>query len=105
MRKLADAEQAGLKTAESLGAKNLAELRAKPAEEILKNARGGFPIIDGWFIPDDPGAIFAEGKRNDVPLLAGSNKDEGTFFPCSQVLPTGSFRVRAGASANWPTLF
>jgi para-nitrobenzyl esterase len=80
MRKLADAEQAGLKTAESLGAKDLAELRAKPAEEILKNARSGFPTVDGWFIPDDPGAIFAEGKHNDVPLLVGSNKDEGTFF-------------------------
>jgi para-nitrobenzyl esterase len=81
MRKLADAEQAGVKTAESLGAKNLAELRAKPAEEIRKNARGaGFPIVDGWFIPDDPGAIFGERKQNDVPLLVGSNKDEGTFF-------------------------
>jgi para-nitrobenzyl esterase len=80
MRKLADGEQAGLKTAESLGAKNLAELRAKPVEQILNNARGGFPIVDGWFLPDDPGAIFAEGKQNDVPLLVGSNKDEGTFF-------------------------
>jgi para-nitrobenzyl esterase len=80
MRKLADAEQAGLKTAESLGAHNLTALRAKPAEEILKNARGGFPIVDGWFLPDDPGTIFAEGKQNDVPLLVGSNKDEGTFF-------------------------
>jgi para-nitrobenzyl esterase len=80
MRKLADAEQAGVKTAESLGAKNLSELRAKTADEILKNSRGGFPIIDGWFIPDDPAAIFAEGKQNDVPLLVGSNKDEGTFF-------------------------
>jgi carboxylesterase type B len=54
-------------------------LRAKPAEEVMK-ARGGQPIIDGWFIPDDPGNIFAEGKQNDVPLLVGSNKDEGTFF-------------------------
>jgi para-nitrobenzyl esterase len=81
MRKLADAEQAGVKQAESLGAKSLAELRAKPADELMKAVRGGgFPIIDGWLIPDDPGAIFAAGKQNDVPLLVGSNKDEGTFF-------------------------
>jgi para-nitrobenzyl esterase len=79
MRKLADAEQGGVKAAESLNAKSLDELRAKPAEEVMK-ARGGQPIIDGWFIPDDPGNVFAEGRQNDVPLLVGSNKDEGTFF-------------------------
>jgi len=79
MRKLADAEQAGVKAGESLHAGSLAELRAKAADEVLK-ARGTQPIIDGWFIPDDPGAIFEEGKQNDVPLLVGSNKDEGTFF-------------------------
>jgi para-nitrobenzyl esterase len=80
MRRLADAEQAGVKAAEMAGAKSLEELRAKPAEEVLKSVRGTQPIIDGWFIPADPGAIFAEGKQNDVPLLVGSNKDEGTFF-------------------------
>jgi para-nitrobenzyl esterase len=80
MRKLAEAEQAGLKTAESLGAKSLAELRAKSADEVMKAGRGGSVSIDGWFLPDDPGTIFAAGKQNDVPLLVGSNKDEGTFF-------------------------
>ncbi|PWU00782.1 MAG: hypothetical protein C5B51_24375 [Terriglobia bacterium] len=80
MRKLAEAERAGLQIAESLGAKSLIELRSKSAEEIMKGARGGGVIVDGWFLPDDPGAIFAAGKQNDVPLLAGSNKDEGTFF-------------------------
>ncbi|MBV8846290.1 MAG: carboxylesterase family protein [Bryobacterales bacterium] len=80
MRKLADSEQAGAKMAESLGAKSLAELRAKPAEEILRGGRGGGPVIDGYFLPDDPANIFAQGKQNDVPLIAGSNKDEGTFF-------------------------
>jgi para-nitrobenzyl esterase len=80
MRKLADAEQAGVKMADSLGAKSLAELRAKPADEVLRGGRGGGPVIDGYFLPDDPANIFAQGKQNDVPLIAGSNKDEGTFF-------------------------
>jgi para-nitrobenzyl esterase len=80
MRQLADAEQAGVKTAEALGAKSLADLRAKPAGEILKAGRGGGPVIDGWFLPQDVGEVFAEGKQNDVPILVGSNKDEGTFF-------------------------
>jgi len=26
------------------------------------------------------GRVFAEGRQNDVPVLLGSNKDEGTFF-------------------------
>jgi para-nitrobenzyl esterase len=81
MRKLADAEQAGLRVAEALGAKSLTELRAKSADDVMKSARGGGNvIIDGWLLPEDPGAIFAEGKQNDVPTLVGSNKDEGTFF-------------------------
>jgi para-nitrobenzyl esterase len=77
---LAQAEQAGTKLASELGAHSLAELRAKPAEEVLKAGRGTGPVIDGSFLPEDVGATFAEGKQNDVPLLVGSNQDEGTFF-------------------------
>jgi para-nitrobenzyl esterase len=73
---LADAEQAGLKYANGVGAKSLAELRAKSAAEILKGGRGVGPIVDGWSIPEDPGMIFAQGKQNDVPVLVGSNRDE-----------------------------
>lgn len=73
---LADAEQAGVKFADGLGAKSLAELRAKPADQILKARRGAGPIVDGWSIPEDPGTVFAQGKQNDVPVLVGSNRDE-----------------------------
>jgi para-nitrobenzyl esterase len=77
---LAQAEAAGLKTAEALGVKSLAELRAKPAEELQKGGRGTGPIVDGWFIPADLSAIYSQGKQNDVDVLVGSNRDEGTFF-------------------------
>jgi para-nitrobenzyl esterase len=73
---LADAEQAGVKYADGLGAKSLAELRAKPADQILKGGRGVGPIVDGWSIPEDPGTVFAQGKQIDVPVLVGSNRDE-----------------------------
>jgi len=73
-RPLAEAEQSGAK----LG--TLADLRAKPADELLKVGRGGGPVIDGWFLPEDVATIFAQGRQNDVPLIAGSNQDEGTFF-------------------------
>jgi para-nitrobenzyl esterase len=79
MTKLAAAEQAGERTAKQLGANSLAELRAMPADKVL-GGRGGGPVVDGWFLPDDPANIYAEGKQMDVPILVGSNKDEGTFF-------------------------
>jgi para-nitrobenzyl esterase len=77
---LAQAEAAGVKTAEALGAKSLAALRAKPADELLKSGRGTGPIVDGWFIPKDLSLIYEQGEQNDVDILVGSNKDEGTFF-------------------------
>ncbi len=76
---LAEAEQAGVKSAATVGAHSLAELRAMPGSEILKIRAGG-PIVDGWFLPEDVGTVFAQGRQNDVPVLIGSNKDEGTFF-------------------------
>lgn len=78
--KLSQAEVAGVKTVEALGARSLSELRGKPAEEILKKGRGTGPIVDGWFIPDNLSAIYEKGGQNDVDMLVGSNKDEGTFF-------------------------
>jgi para-nitrobenzyl esterase len=79
-RTLAEAEQAGVKIAEGLQAATLDALRAKPAEDLLKAGRAGGPVIDGWFLPEDVATVFAGLKQNDVPLLVGSNQDEGTFF-------------------------
>ena len=36
--------------------------------------------VDGWFLPTDVYTIYANGKQNDVPMLIGSNSDEGTMF-------------------------
>ncbi len=73
---LAEAEREGVKLAEAVGAKSLAELRARPAEAILKAGRGSGPVVDGWLIPEDPGKVFVAGKQIDVPVLTGSNRDE-----------------------------
>jgi para-nitrobenzyl esterase len=79
-RSLGEAEQAGVKIAEALHAQSLDELRAKSTEDLLQAGRAGGPVIDGWFLPQDVATCFAQGKQNDVPLLLGSNQDEGTFF-------------------------
>ena len=89
LRPLAEAEQAGLKFALALGAKSLSELRSKSADEILKapgsqDSRG--VTIDGWLLPDSPERIFETGRQNDVPILIGSNDDEGAAF--GQAVPS-----------------
>lgn len=82
LKPLAETEQFGLKLAESLGAKTLAEMRAKSGKELLQAAaklhRGfGFgPNIDGYFLGSDAEIIYAQGEQAHVPLLAGWNADE-----------------------------
>lgn len=77
---LAAAEAQGSKFATAAGADSLAALRAKPAQELLdaatKSRMGFSPIIDGAFLPSDVYTIYAAGKQNQVPLLAGWNADE-----------------------------
>jgi para-nitrobenzyl esterase len=92
---LPQAEAAGMKTAEALGAASFAELRAKSAEELLKNGRGTGPIVDGWFIPADLSAVYAQGRQNDVDVLVGSNQDEGTFFARAGGTNAGQFVKQA----------
>lgn len=83
-KSLAETEAAGEKFAESLGAKSLEALRAKPAKDILRAAsrEKGLPFvpnIDGYFLPESVGAIYASGKQSHIPLLAGWNADEGSY--------------------------
>jgi para-nitrobenzyl esterase len=76
-------EQAGVKFAKSVGATSLAQMRAKPANDLLqaaaKDNRGfGFgPNLDGYFLPASVRAIYEHGSQSHVPLLAGWNADEG----------------------------
>ncbi len=69
-----------------LGVSTLAELRAIPAQKLLDAfappQSEGFdfgPNVDGYLLPEPVPAIFAAGKQNDVPLLAGWNHDEGSY--------------------------
>lgn len=82
MPKLADAEQAGTKFSAAASASSIADLRAKPAEELLKmkGALGFRPVVDGYVWPKDTAAIFHDGEQNRVPVIVGSNSDEGTVL-------------------------
>lgn len=89
---LNEAEQAGEKWAESIGAKSLAELRSKSTEEIISTRGPGAPITDGYVVPQSMYDIFSSGKQNDIPLILGWNEDEG-FGPPPQ--PAAKFKEQA----------
>jgi para-nitrobenzyl esterase len=80
------AEADGAKFAATLGCTHPATaaacLRAKPVARILK-AAGGFswgPVTGGRTLPLSPLAAFQRGRYLHVPLLQGTNHDEGRFF-------------------------
>ncbi len=70
---LAEVEQAGVKFAESVGAHSLAELRKKPAAELVKLDSPAAANVDGWVIPQGGMTTYELGQQNDVPLLLGAN--------------------------------
>jgi para-nitrobenzyl esterase len=88
----------------ALGAQTLAQLRAVPAPKLLETAskksegRDAFsfgPDVDGYFLPESVPTIFAAGKQNDVPLLAGWNRDEGSFDVASHKPTVASLKERS----------
>lgn len=79
---LQDAETIGVKFAEDLHCTNLATLRLKSADEILKARYDfSFPILDGRIIPEPIMSIFQKGKQNDVPIMVGWNEDDRVSGP------------------------
>jgi len=75
------AQANGAKTMEALGVKTIAELRAKPMNELVGLSAGGL-IVDGYIIPEDVSLTFMNGKQHAVDVLTGSNKDEANFGVC-----------------------
>ncbi|MBU1111743.1 MAG: carboxylesterase/lipase family protein [archaeon] len=76
-------------------------LRNKTPEELILASNSGIgisikglefsPVIDGYVIPEDPVNLFLEGKIQDVPLMIGTNANEGTIFVLDEgIMPDGS---------------
>lgn len=81
---LAEGEKAGVAFAGLVGASSLADLRAMPAEKLLaataNPAVPRFPIVvDGYFFPSNPVALYTAGKQAHVPLLVGWNSEEMNY--------------------------
>ena len=85
-RTLADAESDGVRFARAKNAATVAELRAMPADRIAQPPIGGPPIrwgtiIDNYALVGSEADAFASGRFNDVPVLTGTNRDEGGAVP------------------------
>ena len=84
------ARQIGIEDPEGATAETAARLRDIPPEKLLASSHpriglfgGGRrmgPAIDGYILPRSPVEMFAAGEGNTVPILLGSNADEGTLF-------------------------
>ena len=95
------ARAASLTVAESLGvhatgAAALKQLRAVRADTLLavalRTATPGaprfFPVVDGWVLPHPVDSALMSGAANIVPVIVGSNRDEGDEWMGA---PTRSF--------------
>lgn len=76
MKTLAEAEQTGVQIVNQIHAKGIADLRNLSADSVLKLGShltfGSLsPIVDGYFLPDQPSVILAAHRQNDVPVIAG----------------------------------
>jgi len=79
----ADSEKSGTRLAEAVGAPSLAALRAMSATQLQEavqksGIRLGLGVnVDGYFMTKQQSEAMEAGEQAKVPLLAGSNSEEG----------------------------
>jgi para-nitrobenzyl esterase len=83
-KSLAESEKRDAVFAESLGLKSIGQLRALSAQRILDASTRGNkslfePSVDGYFMPSRAYDIYARGDQAHIPLMAGWNRDEGSY--------------------------
>ncbi len=97
LQTLRNAERQGSALEKRLGARSLAQLRRLPAATIQSASSGParfWPVLDGWLIAGDQFKLYEKGRYNDVPVLIGTNSDEGVLFGAPPTLRTYVSGVR-----------
>lgn len=97
-------KETGKKVKKNIGMKNLDELRALPAEELMKLAGvRAVPVynIDGYFMKEQPVDVFAKGEQTKVPLLIGGNNKEMTPWAVLMSKQPTVENLKAGAKATF----
>jgi carboxylesterase type B len=69
-------------------------LRAAPADKVAAIAvPSASPIVDGVVIPVAPLSAFRSGEFHRVPVIVGSNRDEGTFFVSAPITTQAAYEA------------
>jgi para-nitrobenzyl esterase len=81
-----DGERLGVRYAQHLGARSIAEMRAVSARDVQLSwpatfGRTPLIILDGWVLRESVYDAYRAGRQIDVPLLVGSNANEGSTRP------------------------
>lgn len=87
---IADAEKVYDTLKTKMNCADLACLRAAPASALLAalpEATHWGPVVDGHALTATPVALISHGQHNKVPIMMGSNRDEGAFFTLLEKLP------------------
>ncbi len=96
---LAQAQRRGQSFMHTVGVDSLDALRAMPAKKLLQASSAkmadAMPDIDGYFLEQAPAAILSHGKQAQVPLLLGSNSQEGFYTAILDKQPPTPANYRA----------
>jgi para-nitrobenzyl esterase len=101
-----EAEATGLNTARALGVTSLNDLRVVSATRLVTVHQAHGPFIDGRLVVEAPDVVLAAGRHNDVPLLVGSNVENGNtrqpfFDTYSKTYPSTSPEEANGEAMAW----
>ncbi len=92
---LSNAERRGQAYAQSLGAMSVQQLRALPAARLLGDDASALshPVIEPRVLPRPPYDAYRERRHHDVPLLLGSNAEEGAGFVAPGSVKASTFEA------------
>ncbi|MBM4203526.1 MAG: carboxylesterase family protein [Gammaproteobacteria bacterium] len=61
-------------------------LRRLDGQALVEGVQGfQMPIVDGTSLPEEPGALFRQGRQAPVPYMTGGNSFEGSVMPGSGI--------------------
>jgi para-nitrobenzyl esterase len=94
-----EAQKQGLRWAEAYGDRDIAGLRRLDGVELVLRGHFG-PVVDGRILTEPSDQVFADGRQHAVPLLVGSNTDEGSVYATPDALRR--LPLEAGADELYP---
>jgi len=98
---LADLEEKGARFAAATGARSIADLRQMPADQLFRDyLRLGatvlwWPVVDNWVLRGDLLSQEENGEGAAIPILTGSNADEGFVLNPAESAASLRTRIRA----------